>query len=599
MVVILPNDRHHIVDISGVGKVKGLRDTCVPVVRFLGVPFATVHKRWNPALPAQPWSGVLDCTKLGPAAPGPTRVTPFLSMLGFALESPYETVFDERNCLNLNIFAPDDSVLLRPGEERRFLPVMVWVYGGAFRSGGINAPLFDFTNFVAASVKREQPVLVVSINFRGGDFGHLASKELRQNLANDPSLQGEHKAVGNWGLQDQKLAFLWVREHIAAFGGDSLDITAVGSSSGATALSYHMMIPAHHGLFHKAVLQSGALCSFMTQNLEHDGQAYFDRLCCHFGIPLDTSAEKKVARLRAIPERDLAAFSEINDVSLYHPTADGILIDRNVACWHNDSARLDPGLRRVLLGLNSNECAIMGGYAITKAELWPFFRDRLGGSDPELGKVFDEIYGQPVLGQPDSDNQSMRISRRVIGDGMFHGPVLNFASLLLKASADAKIRGSGKGLDVSFYYFDCTIDKFEQMRPGLGAAHAFEVPYVIDSLHARNILTPQEQAFSKQVQAVWLEYLTIDRPEILPRVTQLWRRTDDDRRDVAEESNVIIFRRNLTISRCNVYWTGREMPEWWARFIEYQKDLFLQGDYTSHGRALNTFSAAELCRARL
>ncbi|ORZ24943.1 Carboxylesterase, partial [Lobosporangium transversale] len=63
---------------------------------------------------------------------------------------------------------------------------------------------------------------------------------------------------GNWGLQDQRLTFEWIHNNIAAFGGDPSNITAMGGLSGATSIGYHMLIPQHRGLFHRAIMQSGA-----------------------------------------------------------------------------------------------------------------------------------------------------------------------------------------------------------------------------------------------------------------------------------------------------------------------------------------------------
>ncbi|KAF9576720.1 hypothetical protein EC968_005493 [Mortierella alpina] len=467
---------------------------------------------------------------------------------------------------------------------------MVWIYGGGFRCGGNNAPLYDFTNFIAASIQRDSPVVAVCINHRMRDFGFLASKELKEDIDNDPTLSGEQKAVGNWGLQDQKLAFLWIHDHISAFHGNPKDITAVGSSTGAVSIGFHMVLPAHHGLFQKAILQSAAPLTSGTQDIEGDGQRYFDRLCQHFGIPKDVSSSDKVARLRALPEMDLAAYSLVNGALLYRPTVDGVLIDQHVAFWHDDLTRLDPGIERVLLGMNQDEGNASGAYAVKRAESWSVFRTRQGGSHPELGRAFDQIYGQPTLGcsGQESNRQAAQLSMRAIGDGLFQAPVLSLASTLLRS----------------------------KVVPGLGASHLLELLYLLNSAPCQHILTPQEQAFAKRVQSVWLEFIatsnTTTNPQVIPRVSSFWgaptpgsakKKDDGDKEEVGKEceKNVIVFRRDLTIDRSDVDWFSKEKFEYWTKVFEYQRERLAQEDYDSHGMPLNItpVAAAESQRARL
>ncbi|CAO3566383.1 unnamed protein product [Mortierella alpina] len=598
-----------VVHIPGLGSVLGERDTSVPVVRYLGIPYATVHKRWNPPFPIDPWSGICDATKLGPAPPGPTTVPPLLSAIGGAISGAYEACFSEKDCLNLNIFAPVPSVLSMKASPS-LLPVMVWIYGGGFRCSSNSAPLFNFTNFVAASVQRGTPIIVVCINHRLGDFGFLASRELREDIDNDPTLTGEQKAVGNWGLQDQKCAFLWIRDHISAFHGNPNDLTAVGSSSGAASIGFHMLFPTLHGLFHKAILQSSGPMTTGTQDIEGDGQQYFDRLCHHFGIPKEMSARDKIERLRALPEKDLAAYSHVNGVMLYRPTMDGVLIDQHLAFCHDDPTRLDPGLQRALVGVNRDEGSACGAYAVTKAESWAAFRARLGGSDHELGKLFDQSYGQPILGcGNDSDRQAARLSMRVVGDGLFRAPSLSLVSTLL---CKMKEQEEDCTVHTSMYFFECTVEKLEKKSPGLGASHLLELLYLINSEPCQRILTPQEQAFAKQVQNVWLEFIapssTAMDAKIVPRITTFYaspstgaakeREGGRENKDEGDfEENVIVFRQDHTIGRSGVDWISKETFEYWMKFYRFQRDRLAQSDFYSHGMPFSLAPAAK--RARL
>ncbi|OAQ29342.1 Carboxylesterase, partial [Linnemannia elongata AG-77] len=107
------------------------------------------------------------------------------------------------------------------------------------------------------------PIIVVVPNYRMAAFGFLASKELQQDIdqhiqQSPTPIPAYDQSIGNWGLQDQKLAFEWIRENIPEFGGDAKNVTAFGQSVGAISLHYHIVLPAHHGLFDRAILQSGA-----------------------------------------------------------------------------------------------------------------------------------------------------------------------------------------------------------------------------------------------------------------------------------------------------------------------------------------------------
>ncbi|KAG0231465.1 hypothetical protein BGW42_000217 [Actinomortierella wolfii] len=533
------SDSHPVINIPGLGAVRGELDKHVPVVRFLGIPFATVNKRWNPATPIKPWEGIRDAIKFGPSPPQPTESNPVLEAIGSAVEGTYEENFDEKDCLNVNIYMPHESVL----GSNDSLPVMVWVYGGGYRTGGNRLATYDCTNLVAASIERKKPVVIVSINYRVGFFGFLASKEIKEDIDNDPSLTGEQKAVGNWALQDQKLAFLWVRDHIAAFRGDNKDITAFGESVGAESIACHMMIPAHHGLFQKAILQSGALLTLVTQDVRHEGQRFFDRLCEHFDIPAEAPGKEKVARLRAISEKEFAHFINKNPAMVFGPTVDGVLIDSHVQRWHKDVTRLDPG----------STCATLG---VSTVASWPSFRARLG-SESEL-ELFDQLYGNP-----ESDQEAALINIQVITDLVFAAPTLSFVELLLKA-----------GVETSFYFFDCYISSMEDKFPGLGAAHLYDLVYVFDTPYSQALLNEEEQALAKELRNVWLEFATTDSKTALPVITELpWN----------GDTQIIAFQRDLRVGRTSLNWVSHEAYKYWLRFFDYQKTRLSQGHYFDHG----------------
>jgi carboxylesterase type B len=156
------------------------------------------------------------------------------------------------DCLTLNIWTP------AAGPPRR--PVIVWLHFGDFRATSSNSAASDGLRFAS-----EQNVVVVAPNYRLGPFGFLAHSAL--SLEN-PS----YTSSGNYGLADQRAALRWIRDHIAAFGGDPDNVTLFGQSAGAVSTSRHLVSPASRGPFPRAILQSGQASARWTTSSEAEGQ---------------------------------------------------------------------------------------------------------------------------------------------------------------------------------------------------------------------------------------------------------------------------------------------------------------------------------------
>jgi para-nitrobenzyl esterase len=168
----------------------------------------------------------------------------------------------QEDCLYLNVHTPDP----RPAGA----PVMVWIHGGGFVFGeGL-----QFDGGTAGDIlARDYGVVVVSMNYRLGPFGFMAH----------PALSGEQGgASGNYGLMDQRRALEWVRDNIAAFGGDPSNVTIFGESAGGLSVCAHLISPQSRGLFHRAISQSG-LCDAGLADLpttEASGTRFVANLGC-------------------------------------------------------------------------------------------------------------------------------------------------------------------------------------------------------------------------------------------------------------------------------------------------------------------------------
>ncbi|MFD0900794.1 carboxylesterase/lipase family protein [Actinomadura sediminis] len=205
------------------GRVRGI--TRDGVTAFLGVPYAAPPfgpNRFQAPRPPEPWDGVRDATAYGPTAPKPGYSGPFKTLL------PDPDIPGE-DCLNLNVWTPAPG-----GAGGQGLPVMVWIHGGAFANGSGAVPTYNGHNFA------RDGVVCVTINYRLGVEG----------FANLPG------APLNRGLRDQIAALEWVRDNIAAFGGDPARVTVFGESAGA--MSVTTLLSLDLGLFHRAIAQSGA-----------------------------------------------------------------------------------------------------------------------------------------------------------------------------------------------------------------------------------------------------------------------------------------------------------------------------------------------------
>ncbi len=218
------------------GLVKGMT-TGSGVHVFKGIPFASPpigDLRWKAPQPAKKWTGIKDCLAFGPS---PMQSTPVPFMFWSKEFLIPETPISE-DCLYLNVWSGAKS-----WNEKR--PVLMYIYGGGFRSGGAGCPIYDGENI------SKKGVVFVSINYRVGIFGFLSHPEL--------SAESTSKTSGNYALLDMIAALKWIRKNIASFGGDPNNVTIAGQSAGSFAVNALTACPLAKGLFHKAIAESGAM----------------------------------------------------------------------------------------------------------------------------------------------------------------------------------------------------------------------------------------------------------------------------------------------------------------------------------------------------
>ncbi|KAF9956437.1 Esterase-6 [Mortierella alpina] len=415
--------------------------------------------------------------------------------------------FDELNALNLNVFIPLKA--LKHETKSNPVPVMTWVHGGAFTWGSNADPLYDAVNLVQHSIQLEQPVIVVAINYRVNIFGFLASKELQEELEESPeypSLSTYERSIGNWGLMDQKLAFEWVRENIASFGGDAKNVTAFGESAGSVSLHYHMVLPSHHGLFDHAILQSGTILSLPPEHMHKEGQANFDTLLERLSIPLSLDSREKMRRLRSIDQ--LALLSATRSMpGVHYPCYDNGKVfpalsasglkPYTVLLAARDINAYDPNLRSVLLGSTKDEGTTFPRFfGECSPQTWPAFLRQMVPV-PELHAEAERVYGAPT-----TDADAELIFSKLIGDA-------GFSYSTHVTSETLQSLQSARGADqfrLLRYNMDVGMNKLDEMQPGLGATHGVELPFVFGAPKLTALLTEEEVRLSKEMQRLWISF---------------------------------------------------------------------------------------------
>ncbi len=221
------------------GAVRGYR--CGGVEIFKGIAYAgapTGEHRFRRAPPLAPWPGVRNAYSYGPVCPRWTASDDLsANEWVFLLQRGAESAARE-DCLRINVWT-------RHTQPARLRPVMVWLHGQGFMSGSSQ----DFLATDGENLARNQDVVVMSLNHRVGPLGLLHLGEL---------LGSEHADSGNLGMLDIVDALRWVRRHAEQFGGDPDNVTLFGQSGGGFKISVLLAMPEAQGLFHKAIIQSGA-----------------------------------------------------------------------------------------------------------------------------------------------------------------------------------------------------------------------------------------------------------------------------------------------------------------------------------------------------
>ena len=364
------------------GRIRGIVDPTIGMRTWRGVPFGAPtggQHRFRAPRPREPWTGELDTTRF--AHP--------------AMQGTYgwnDKVKGTEDCLKLDIVRPDTDDVL---------PVVVYMHGGTFLTGSSHEKVLQGHRFAKAT-----DIVYVSINFRLGVLGYLDLRSLGGDCAANPA------------TLDQILALEWVRDNIAAFGGDPDRVTIMGESAGASAVTALMCAPQARGLFHGAVAQSAPVAAVHTRL-----QAAMWTRALLDGMGM--SRLSTIEDLRAVPGEELVRVGnsllirsgEIQYLNLaFMPTVDDVVLPRHPidTFTANEEAPVP-----LLIGSNSGEASF------TKA-MFMFSRSREKAAR-RLLEVFDPTHADAILEAYNGATDRSDFAE-LVADAVFWAPSVRIAT---------------------------------------------------------------------------------------------------------------------------------------------------------------------------
>jgi para-nitrobenzyl esterase len=456
------------------GTVRGVTEG--EVSSFKGIPFAAApvgNDRWRPPQPLSAWQGEREATKYGADCPQ-AAFRP-----GAGAMSPTSS----EDCLFINIWKPANA------EPAAKLPVMVWIFGGGFVFGSGSSPSNSGVQFA------KQGVILITFNYRVGRFGFFAF----------PALSNEHpeEPKGNYAYMDQIAALKWVKQNIAAFGGDPSNVTIFGFSAGGVSVHSLLTMPMARGLFQKAIVESGgSRDSVLTARpMSKDGidpnyPVSAETIGIQFAqsMGIEGTDQAALTKLRALTAAQVVGGApaqsgrsvQSNETT---PILDGKLITETAETAYK--ANHEPRVP-LMLGSNSADTAGNRIRATTKEQLWAHF----GQWSAEAKAAYD----------PDGTKTLATLVSEA-NDDFGQAEPARFAASEFEAN----------GSPVYLYRFSYVQTGMRE-RLKAGTPHGGEIAFVFGTLGAGGFGPPpppptdEDRAVSRMAQGYWVNFARTGNP---------------------------------------------------------------------------------------
>ncbi len=442
------------------------------VVAFKGIPFAAPpvgDLRWRPPQPVTAWSGVRQATSF---------VHDCMQTSGPNSEL---TVTPSEDCLYLNVWRPQ-------GSDGKNLPVMVWIYGGAYVIGGTSMPTYDGTQFA------KQGVVIVTVNYRLGRFGFFAHPALTASAGQS----GE--TLANYGYMDQIAALKWVRRNIASFGGDPANVTLFGESAGGEAVHNLLTSPQASGLFAKAIVESGngrinqyygRTLSRNTQTVGASAEEQGSAFAGGFGINGNDAGSLQALRAlsaeQVLDGLDTATLNSAHSLATFSggPILDGkLVVDEPENQYKAGQFAKVP----LLLGVNDADLGFATRGLTTKEQAYAIFGPQ---NLTAAAAAFDPT------GTASVSSVENQIARVITMDEPARFVARTFTA---------------RGVPTYLYRFSYVAQSIRNTVSG--ATHAAEIPYVFGTLHAAygTAVTNQDEQVARSMIAYWTAFAKTGNP---------------------------------------------------------------------------------------
>ncbi len=432
------------------------------VFAFKGIPFAAPpvgDLRWREPQPAKNWEGVRKADKFGPRP----MQRPIFGDMQFRSDGMSE------DCLYLNVWTPAKTF-------KESLPVLVYFYGGGLMAGDGSESRYD-----GESMARKG-IVALTVNYRLNAFGFFAHPGLTK--------ESPQHASGNYGFLDQVAALKWVRQNIAAFGGDPNKVTIAGESAGSISVSAIMASPISKNLISRAIGESGSVLGALSAIPLKEGEEKGERFATLTGA-------KSLAELRKIPAQQLLDAAANREFELFSPTIDGYFFPKSPFAIYEAGEQAQIPL---LVGWNSEEMnyrAILGqdkpnreNYMKAVQRLYPEKADQVlklynVGSDEEVEQVATDLAGDRFIGFSTwkwSDQHSSTAK------GAVYRYLYSHPRPVLKATKDA--------------------------MPSKGAVHSAEIEYALGNLSKNVVYDWQSEDYkvSEILQSYFANFIKTGNP---------------------------------------------------------------------------------------